>query len=80
MKRENRYLVFKYKDLTNCLDDDDWDFLNQLNKKVNEYRETKGKEILTCVIVENDWPEYSTVWNLIETRVNNENPIPRLTK
>ncbi len=75
MIREERYLVFKYTDLEACLDDDDWDFLDDIRTQINSYRKLRKKEPLTCVVIEEDWPEYEKVWNLLEERIDHPNTL-----
>ena len=75
MKREERYLVFKYTDLDE-LDDHYPNYLRNnladIIDVVESIREEKGKKPLNCVVIEEDWPEYETVWKLLEERVDNE--------
>lgn len=71
MERENRYLVFKVKEIGLYLTPEERGQLYELAAKVLEYRrDIAGKPLLKCVVVEDDWPEYETVWSLIEDRVN----------
>ena len=72
MIRENRYLVFKRKDIFAALTDDERGLLNHLAGKVHDYRLGIGKKPLECVVVESDWPEYEATWNAIEDRVEGE--------
>lgn len=67
-KRENRYIVFKAKDLE-CLDTFSQFVLSELCKRVAEVRTQRGKDGLECVVIESDWPEYETVWKMIEARM-----------
>jgi len=70
--RENRYLVIKRKDILKHLSKEEADTLSALAKKITDGRISEGKKILACVVVEDDWPEYETVWDLIETRVRED--------
>jgi hypothetical protein len=67
-KREDRYFVFKRSDLlphqAKGLDD--------LRATANKIRGIRGKPPLECVVVESDWPEYETVWDMIQGRVEGE--------
>jgi len=54
MKREDRYLVLKYKDINNYLDYDDHLQLYLLCRKINNERLRNNRQILECVVVEND--------------------------
>jgi FtsZ-binding cell division protein ZapB len=56
-KREDRYAVIKYSQLT----DAQIGFLK--NCIFGE-----GIPTVECVVVESDWPEYETVWGMIENR------------
>lgn len=60
-KREERYIVVKRKHLQEGDEEALREFL-------------QGWQIPTveCVVVESDWPEYETVWQMIETRVTGE--------
>lgn len=72
MKREYRYLVLKWKDIeaTNFTARERKLF-DTLILKVDLARLNRGKnDLLECVVVEDDWPEYEIVWGMIEKRVN----------
>lgn len=73
MEREERYLVFKYTDLDDLITSYHNSLVDIINQ-VELIRAKKGKPPIKCVVVEEDWPEYETVWKLIEERVDNENP------
>ena len=57
-KREERYTVIKH---------------NQLTDAQMQYLKDcifgEGIPTVGCVVVESDWPEYETVWKMIEERV-----------
>lgn len=72
MKREERYLVFKYTDLHD-LDTYYQNNLADIISEVNGKRAARGKASINCVVIESDWPEYEVVWKLLEKRVDNEN-------
>lgn len=72
MIREQRYLVFKYKDLDNCLTQEEFDILYSISVKVDNYRDKAKKRYLECVVVEDDWPEYEKVWEMLEQRIDKE--------
>lgn len=57
-QREERYIVIKRKHLTNGHELDIRGYLDQI-----------GVGTVECVVVEADWPEYETVWAMIEARV-----------
>ena len=70
--REIRYAVIKYKDIESYLTLAEQSILRTLLTKVSVERKKEGKEILSAVVVEYDWPEYEEVWKMIEKRVTNE--------
>jgi hypothetical protein len=55
--REERYIVFKLKDLTE-------------DEILNLY--SYNHAMVEGVVVESDWPEYEIVWKMIEDRVKKE--------
>lgn len=67
-ERENRYFVFKRSDHT----PEAIATLEHLAKTRDRIREMMGKQPLECVVVESDWPEYETVWDMIQGRVEGE--------
>lgn len=69
-EREERYLVVKYSDMVKFLSDEETRNLIESAKLVDKGRERINKKPLSCVVVENDWPEYETVWKMIEDRIN----------
>jgi len=71
MKRERRYLVFKLKDIDKYLSEDDVDLLDNMAFSIQLGRERDNKLPLITACIESDWPEYETVWNMIEKRVDN---------
>ena len=66
-------MVAKVKDAKKALSPDDFDQLQQLLTNVDYWRISNGKNPLMCVCVENDWPEYETVWAMIEARATKGN-------
>lgn len=66
--RECSYIVFKIKDINKYLDTDDRREVLRLLNKICEGRCDEGKGPLTCVVVEEGWPEYETVWKMLEDR------------
>lgn len=62
-KREDRYLVLKRKDLER-LD-------MRMQGQLNEWLSRAATELprRNYVVVESDWPEYETVFKMIEARV-----------
>lgn len=59
-EREERYIVIKRKHLTNGHE-----------AFIRGYLEQIGVGIVEGAVVERDWPEYETVWSMIEARVLN---------
>lgn len=72
MERENRYTVLKNKEVESILDLHEQQLLDGICRKINSYRQFAGKGILQCVVVEDDWPEYEKVWEMIAARVDGE--------
>ena len=70
MEREDRYLVFKRKDIEEYLTEDAKADLRSLASAMFQARSIAGKSKLKCVVIEDDWPEYEEVWDMIEKRVN----------
>ena len=71
-KREDRFIVLKRADLLPALDEDEFHQLESICRSVQSYRRQAGKPIHSYVVVADDWPEYETVWAMIERRVTNE--------
>lgn len=69
MKREKRYTVIKDKDIAACLTEEEQEQLDDLCRKINRHRLMNGKPVLQTVVVEDDWPEYEKVWQMIEARM-----------
>lgn len=68
--RENRYIVIKKRDVDNSLTFLEKQILHMICNKIDNYRiNIMGKDVLQCVVVEKDWPEYEKVWDMIEDRV-----------
>lgn len=71
-KRENRYLVAKRKDVIAALSIDEQIQLDRLIHKVDDYRQANDKAPLECAVIENDWPEYEPVWQMVKERVQGQ--------
>lgn len=65
-KQENRYLVFKLKDIRNLLSKTEYDILQLVAYKMDRIKPMKN-----CVVVEDDWGIYQDVWDLVEQEYNN---------
>jgi len=70
-KREDRYMVIKYKDAQH-LSLTDKAHLSRIGKRLERIRAGNGKSPMSCVVVESDWPEYEIVFKMIECRVSEE--------
>lgn len=73
IEREERYIVFKIKDLEKYMDDKGLDALSYLSAIHQQARDERGKDSLITVVVEDSWKhEYNEVWKLLEAKVNND--------
>lgn len=70
MERENRYLIFKRKDIHKYLNVVEGMQLLNLDSKVTCARVADDRPVLQAVVVEEDWPEYEDVWRAIAARVD----------
>ncbi|OAI00899.1 hypothetical protein A1353_18995 [Methylomonas methanica] len=73
MTREERYIVLKIHDITECLSFEEKQQVDGIQRKLNEYRLRKGKQSLQCAVVESDWPEFESTWQAISDRVDSTN-------
>lgn len=65
-KKEDRYLVFKRKDLDKHLSKEGRSALYSISEGLaSRLKEQEGKE-LNCVVVEQDWPMFAHVWEEIQ--------------
>lgn len=71
MEREDRYLVIKRSDIKKHLTSEAQEELENISHAILIGRDSEEKPELNCVVVEHDWPEYETVWEMIENRVDN---------
>lgn len=70
-KKENRYLVFKGKDILEFLTQEEKENLHHIAYKIQKNREAAGKPLFECIVIESDWkPEYEQAWELIKNRVD----------
>lgn len=68
-QRENRYIVFKVKDVEE-LPKTDKVALMLACDGIKSVRKARGKTpSLECLVIESDWPEYEIVWQMIEDRM-----------
>ncbi|WP_068090942.1 hypothetical protein [Novosphingobium rosa] len=62
-RREDRYIVIKRKHLTPFKE-----------RAIRDQLAALEVSTVECVAVESDWPEYETVWGMIEARVTGKQP------
>jgi hypothetical protein len=62
--REDRYVVWKLKDLLDSLTWIEMKLLRYLIRRIN-----KGSRHRQYLVIESDWPEYEPTWKAIEARV-----------
>jgi hypothetical protein len=76
MIREKKYLVLKITDLEDALSllncSKTVDYFEDILETVEEVRALRGRGMLKCVVIEDDWPEFEKVWAMLEERVDNE--------
>ncbi len=71
--REPRYIVLKMKDIKEArLMVEELEWLAEICKAITIHRRSRGKQVLECVVVESDWPEYEPTWLAIEKRFTEE--------
>lgn len=68
-KREHRYLVLKKKEIDKVLSANQKIKLGEICQALIEARQADGKPQLQCVVVQSNWPEYETIWDMIQARV-----------
>ena len=72
LKREERYVVIKIKDLEFNSPSGD---KNKRGKELGEWISRNSLRTRECVVVESDWPEYHLVWAMLEHRMAGK-PVP----
>lgn len=70
--REDRYTVLKNADIAAYLTDEDRELLDDLLRKINRHRLMEKREVLRCVVIEHDWPEYGASCAALELRIRQE--------
>lgn len=70
MQREDRYIIAKISETNTALNATEQTIFSLLLDKIAAKRFMSGKAPLNCVVVEDDWPEYETVWKMIADRVD----------
>ena len=72
-QREERYFVFKKKDIDRCtLPENVYDLIEKIGVHLSSMRLRLGIPDRNYVVVEDDWPEYEKVWEMIEARVTGD--------
>lgn len=69
--REDRYIVIKRADL-DCLSKPELVELEMVLARISKQRADANKRPLQCVVIEDDWPEYETVWSMIQARMEQQ--------
>lgn len=78
-KKEPRYVVFKIKDIEKYLTPGQASRLMLFGDHIAEGRADDGRPPFNAVVVEQDWPEFDVVWEMIEARMTGKkNQIDRL--
>ena len=67
-----RYLILKVQDIFDALSANEIELLDNLRQKINLHRLGKGKMPSTYICVEQDWPEYPGVKELLENRIDKQ--------
>lgn len=76
MERDfNRYAVIKISHAEQALTREELRTIYKLGQKVYNWQRANDKPRFECVVIEHDWPEYEPVWEAIESRVDNIEPM-----
>lgn len=67
--KEARYIVFKIKDMEKYCGERTIQQIMGTGYMIAKGREKDGKPTFNAVVVEQDWPEFDTVWAMIEARM-----------
>lgn len=68
-EREPRYVVLKIKDIHAYLGREGMRTLQEIGETIAARRAIDGKPPFNAVVVEQDWPEFDIVWQMIEARM-----------
>jgi len=71
-EREYRYTIIKIKDIEKYLSYKQKQELESILFQIRLRRARDERPRLKCVVVEDDWPEYEKVWDMLEERMKNE--------
>lgn len=74
-KREPRYVVFKLTDIGRYLTQGEQESLMCIGDEIAQCRADDGRPPFNAVVVEQDWPEFEPVWEMIEARMTGS-PVP----
>lgn len=69
--REDKYLVVSRKDIEQSLDAEQKQILRYLCDICASNRQSRGKEVLECVVVESTSENYEKVWSMVEEEYGN---------
>lgn len=67
--KEPRYIVLKIKDMLAYLGNEGFSAVMTSIRQIAKGRAYDGKPPFNAVVVEQDWPEFEVVWEMIEARV-----------
>ena len=70
-QREDRYIVIKHLDMDKAPANLRRDFSTQC-RKLHESMLARGAPARSFLVIENDWPEYEEVWQMIERRMTGQ--------
>lgn len=70
--REERYVVFKIKDIVKYLHEVDREVISSIGDRLSLLRKADGKRPFVSLVIESDWPEYELAWAQIKARVVSE--------
>lgn len=73
-QREDRYIVIKRSDIER-LTPGDRRVANRNLSDIHEEILKAGAPARSFVVVEDDWPEYEQIWQMIERRVSGQPPV-----
>lgn len=70
-KKENKYLVLKWKDINQYLSNAERDGLRRIVTRISIKRQDDGKRNNSYIVVNEEEPYSSLVWELVRTEVEN---------
>ena len=69
-EKEDRYVVFKRKDMEKYFGSSEWSNLRHLIATINAGRQKDNKPLVECVVFESDWEDYDQVWDMVRRQYN----------